>query len=252
MTQKPIRFEPTERRIRVEFADTIVADSATAMLMCEPGHLPVYYLPFDDIRMDLMQRTNQSTVCPHKGPAAYWTLTANGRTAENALWAYPEPYEHAPPGIKDYAAFYWNKMDRWFEEDEEVFVHPRDPRKRIDAIRSSRRVEIVLAGTVVADSRRAVFLFETDLPTRYYLPRWDVKPGILRPSETTTRCPYKGVASYFDAAVAGQTRPGLVWSYRTPIPECAKIEGLVSFFNEKVDEIRVDGEVMPKPVTKWS
>src|SRR6185369_14930191 len=106
MTQKPIRFEPTDRRIRVEFADTIVADSAKAMLMCEPGHLPVYYLPLGDIRMDLMQRTNQSSLCPHKGPAAYWILTVDGRTAENALWAYPVPYDHAPPGIKDYAAFY--------------------------------------------------------------------------------------------------------------------------------------------------
>src|SRR5215468_11097007 len=79
MTQKPIRFEPTDRRIRVEFAGTIVADSAKAMLMCEPGHLPVYYLPFDDLRMDLMQRTNESTVCPHKGSAAYWNLTVDGR-----------------------------------------------------------------------------------------------------------------------------------------------------------------------------
>ena len=96
---------------------TIVADSAKAMLMCEPGHLPVYYLPFDDIRMDLMQRTDQSTVCPHKGSAVYWNLTVDGRTAENALWAYPEPYDHAPPGIKDYAAFYWNKVDHWYEEE---------------------------------------------------------------------------------------------------------------------------------------
>jgi uncharacterized protein (DUF427 family) len=252
MTQKPIRFEPTDRRIRVEFAGTIVADSAKAMLMCEPGHLPVYYLPLDDLRMDLMQRTNHHTVCPHKGPAAYWNLTVGDRTAENALWAYPEPYEHAPPGIKNYGAFYWNKMDRWYEEDEEVFVHPRDPRKRIDAIHSSRRVEIVLDGSVVADTRRAVFLFETDLPTRYYLPRWDVKPGILQPSDLQTRCPYKGVASYHDVALNGRTWPGLVWTYRAPIAECAKIEGLVSFYNEKVDEIRVDGKAVPKPKTKWS
>jgi uncharacterized protein (DUF427 family) len=252
MTAKPIRFEPTQRRIRVELAGTTIADSDTAMLMCEPGHVPVYYLPFDDLRMDLMRRTNHSTTCPHKGVAAYWTATVGGRTVDNVLWSYPEPYEHAPSGIKDYAAFYWDKVDRWLEEDEEVFVHPRDPRKRVDTIRSSRRVEVLIDGIVVADSTRAVFLFETDLPTRYYLPREDVKPGILQPSALTTRCPYKGIAAYDDVVLNDKTWRNLVWSYKTPIPECTKLDGLVSFFNEKVGEIRVDGKAMPKPMTQWS
>jgi uncharacterized protein (DUF427 family) len=252
MTAKPIRFEPTARRIRAEFAATIIADSARAMLMCEPGHLPVYYLPIDDLRLDLMRRTDQSSLCPHKGVAAYWSVAANGRIAENAAWSYPDPYEHAPSGLENYAAFYWNKVDRWLEEDEEVFVHPRDPHKRVDTIHSSRRVEVILDGTVVADSRRAVFLFETGLPTRYYLPREDLTPGLLKPSALTTRCPYKGIASYHGAEIKGRLWPDLVWYYPAPIPECTKIGDLVCFFNEKVDAIRVDGAVMPKPRTQWS
>ncbi len=252
MTQKPIRFEPSERRIRAEIAGMTIADTDKAMLMCEPGHQPVYYLPTSDIRMDLMQRTNHRTTCPHKGDATYWSLRIGDRVVENAMWAYLEPYDHAPNGLTDRAAFYWDKIDHWFEEDEEIFVHPRDPRKRIDTIRSSRRIEIVLDGTVIADSRRAIFLFETDLPTRYYLPREDLRPDLLSPSERRTRCPYKGIASYYHAALNGRTWPDLVWSYLTPIPECTKIDGLVSFFNEKVDAIRVDGKIVPKPVTKWS
>jgi uncharacterized protein (DUF427 family) len=251
-TTKPIRFEPTLRRIRVELAGNTVADTDQAMLMCEPGHLPVYYLPLADIRMDLFRRTNHSTTCPHKGVAAYWSAVIGGRVVENAMWSYPEPYEHAPPGIENYGALYWDKMDRWLEEDEEVFVHPRDPQKRVDAIQSSRRVEVVLDGTVVADSKHAVFLFETGLPTRYYIPRQDVRADILKQSEFHTRCPYKGIASYHDVTVNGRTWPNLVWYYPTPIAECPKITGLLSFFNEKVDVIRVEGKPQPKPVTKWS
>jgi len=252
MIRKEIRWEPSPRRVRVQLAGTTIADTTAAMLMCEPGHVPVYYFPLADIRMDLMRRTEHRSTCPHKGVAAYWTAEAGGRVSENALWAYPEPLPHAPPGLKDYAAFYWDRVDRWLEEDEEIFAHARDPRKRVDVVPSRRRVEVVVAGKIVAESRRAMFLFETDLPTRYYLPREYVDPAVLQPSPLETRCPYKGIARYHDVTVGGRIWPNLVWYYPEPIPECPKIAGRLAFFEEKVDEIRIDGKTMPRPVTKWS
>src|SRR5262249_58624742 len=86
----------------------------------------------------------------------------------------PAPRRGAPP-LAPYAAFEWDLIDHWYEEDEEIFRHPRNPYKRVDAIRSSRRVEVIIGGATVADTRRAVFLFETGLPPRYYIPRDDVR-----------------------------------------------------------------------------
>jgi uncharacterized protein (DUF427 family) len=113
-------------------------------------------------------------------------------------------------------------------------------------------VQVIVDGAVVADTRRAVFLFETGLPTRYYIPRADVRSDVLGASELKTRCPYKGIAAYHNVTVKGDRHDGLVWYYSDPIEEIRKITGLLSFFNEKVDAIMVDGETMPQPVTPWS
>jgi uncharacterized protein (DUF427 family) len=142
-------------------------------------------------------------------------------------------------------------MDGWYEEEEEIFVHPRDPYKRIDAVPSSRHVRIVINGETVADTRRPVLLFETGLPTRYYIPSEDIRMELFEPAVGTTSCPYKGVASYWSAKIGDKVFRNIVWSYLDPIPECPKIRGLLSFFNEKVD-IYVDGELQPRPKTPWS
>lgn len=230
-----IRFEPTARRIRVAFNGEIVADTRRAMLMLETRHLPVYYLPLDDIRADVLTPTDHHTHCPFKGDARYWTVTVGERTAENALWAYPDPFREAPD-LRGHAAFYWDRMGAWFEEDEPLFGHPRDPYHRVDAIRSRRRVEIVVAGETVAVSDDSVFVFETGLRTRYYMPRSAVRARLL-PSDTKTWCPYKGQASYHALAVGGTTLRDLVWFY--PVPACAAIRDLVCFYDEKVDAVRV-------------
>src|SRR3546814_18998473 len=109
---------------------------------------------------------------------------------DEIMWRYEEPIPACPP-IADYVSFYWHEVDHWYEEDEEVFVHARDPFRRIDCLPSSRRVQVFLDGEQVADSRRGVFLFETGLPTRYYLPLEDVPADLLQPSEFVTQCPYK-------------------------------------------------------------
>ncbi len=241
---------PVDKRIRVEVAGATVADSRQALLLWETEHLPVYYFPLRDVRLDLMTRTEHSTVCPYKGTAEYYSAAVDGRTVENLLWRYPTPIPACPP-IADHAAFYWTKADRWFEEDEEVFVHPRDPYKRIDCVPSSARIEVALDGVRLADSSRAVMLFETGLPTRYYLPIEDVTPGILSPSDHRTRCPYKGQAGYHHAVVNGKRHDNIVWFYSDPVPEAGRIKGRVCFYNEFVD-IALDGVKLPRPTPAFS
>ena len=142
-------------------------------------------------------------------------------------------------------------MDHWYEEEEEVFVHPRDPYHRIDTLPSSRQVRIEIEGIVVAESSRPYLLFETGLPTRYYIPREDIQMNLLAPSEAKTVCPYKGVASYWSFMGDGVSYRNIVWSYEDPIPESPKIRGLLCFFNEKVD-LYVDGVLQERPETPWS
>lgn len=248
-----ITLEPSPRRVRVRFGGEWIADSTDMRLMYEVNHLPVYYFPVKDVRLDLLHPTDNSTHCPYKGEASYWTIEAGGQRAENAVWAYQAPYaEMAALNLQDYCAFYWDRVDHWYEEDEEIFVHPRDPKKRVDAIPSSRAVRVVLGGATVAESTRSHFVFETNLPTRYYIPRDDVRMDLLTPTASSTRCPYKGIASYWSATVGGETFEDIVWSYPDPIAECPKIRDLMCFYNEKVDAIFVDGEEVGKPVTKWS
>jgi uncharacterized protein (DUF427 family) len=136
-------------------------------------------------------------------------------------------------------AFYWKALDGWLEEDEPVFGHPRDPFHRVDTRRSSRHIRIELDGRLLAETTRATLLFETSLPTRYYLPREDVHVE-LTPSERRTYCPYKGEASYFSIETADGPRD-LVWCYENPLEELVAINGLLAFFVERVD-VTVDGE----------
>jgi uncharacterized protein (DUF427 family) len=232
--------EPCPRRLRVVFENQVLADSIRAVYLFETGHLPVYYFPLADVRTDLLEASEHRTHCPFKGDASYWSVTVDGRRVEDAVWGYPQPIP-ACPDISGYVAFYWDKVDAWYEEDEEVFVHPRDPYTRVDVLHSTRHIQVVLGGQVVADSVRARLLFETGLPTRYYLPRLDVRLDLLRPSPTVTRCPYKGVAGHYSAEVDGVKFSDVAWSYPAPRPEVAKIENLICFYDERVDQLLVDG-----------
>jgi uncharacterized protein (DUF427 family) len=101
-------------------------------------------------------------------------------------------------------------------------------------------VEVTLGGTKLADSDRAVLLTETGSPSRYYLPREDVRTELLRPTSSHTTCPFKGQASYWSAEVGGAAHEDVVWSYESPIPEATGIAGLMCFYNDRV-ELTVDG-----------
>ena len=246
-----IDFEPCGKRVRTVFAGETLADSTSVRLLHETGHLPVYYFPREDLRMDLLETSDHKTFCPFKGEASYWHVATGGRRAENAVWSYEAPFDEVA-GIKDYMAFYWNRMDAWYEEDEEVHVHARDPYVRIDVLESHRPLEVVLDGETVASTTNARFLFETGLPTRYYIPRSDVRMELLEPSERRSACPYKGEAGYFSVRVGGRLHDDIVWTYPDPLPEVAKIKGLLCFYDEKVDAVILDGRELPKSRTKWS
>ncbi len=245
-----VDVEPSPRWVRVKFNGEIIADTKRALLLMETGNLPVYYFPPADVRMELLEPTDHHTTCPYKGVASYWTIKVGDRVAENAVWGYLDPLP-AHPEIKGYLAFYWNKVDAWYEEEEQIYAHPRDPYHRVDALPSNRHVRVVIDGETVAETDHPHLLFETGLPTRYYIPREDVHMELLEPTDKHTRCPYKGEASYFSVRVGNQVYPDLVWTYPDPIPECPKIKNLLAFYNEKVD-IYVDGELQERPKTKWS
>jgi len=245
-----VEFEPCGKRLRVAFAGETIADTTKALILFEAKHVPVYYFPRADVAMDRLRASDHSTHCPFKGDASYFSVVAGGRTADNAVWSYELPFDEVA-GIKDYLAFYWDRMDHWYEEDEEVFVHARSPRVRIDILDSARPVRIVLGGATVAETTRARFLFESGLPTRYSTPRADVSAELV-PSDSETRCPYKGTAGYYSVKVGATLYPDIVWYYADPVDESARIKDYLCFFNEKVDAVLVDGVEQTKPRTKWS
>lgn len=247
-TRLSIKVDSTPRRVRVRFNGLIIADSKEVLLLHERGHLPVYYFPEEDIRKEVLFPTDKGSRCPLKGNASYWTVKVGNRSAENAVWSYQDPIPDSKD-IKGYFSFDWNQMDAWFEEEEEIVVHPRDPYKRVDALSSSRHIKIVLEGKTVAESRRPVIVFETGVPVRYYLPEEDIVMAFLEPSNLETRCPYKGIASYWTVVINGRRFEDLVWSYPDPVLEIPKIKGLFSFYNERL-EIYVDGELQ-KPSSSY-
>lgn len=238
--------EPTDRWVRAEFGGRMIGDSRRARLLVQygPGRLPTYFFPVADVDTSALGDPRE------EDGRRIWDVRADGRVAERAAWT------HVPPpagleGLAGHVTFVWHRMDAWYEEAEEVFVHARDPHKRVDVLASTRHVEISVGGQVVADSHRPHLLFETSLPTRYYLPAEDVRMDLLEPSAAVSRCPYKGIARYWSLAVGDTRLEDVAWSYPDPIPENPKIAGLVTFFNERVD-IRVDGEPQPRPLTPWS
>jgi len=218
-----------------------IVNSKRVIVVYGARRLATYFFPSADVRMDVLH-TAETQSAP--GERRY-TLEMDGRTIEDIAWSYTDlDGEHAE--LRDYIAFEWRKVDAWYEEDDEVFVHPRDPYHRVDVLNSSRHVKVVIGGQVVAETRQPRLLFETGLRTRYYIPKVDVRMDLLEPTATVTQCPYKGNATYWSARIGDQVFPDIVWSYPFPIPECTKIQNLLSFYNEKA-EIYVDGELEKAP-----
>lgn len=244
-TPAPV-VEPTQRRIRVRLGDRLVADSSRAQLLIQyGGHgLPTYYLPLEDVLPGALA----DEAAGQRGERT-WTVQAGGRRAPGAARAHPDPTGVFAP-LAGHVTFSWQQLE-WYEEDERVLVHARDPYKRVDTLRSSRRVQVFAGGRLVADSIRPLLLFETSLPTRYYLPFEDVRTDLLEASGTVTACPYKGQARYWSLRAGEVFVRDAAWSYPAPVPENPKIRDLICFFNERVDLV-VDGVRQERPLTAWS
>lgn len=227
--------------IRGLFAGRFIVNSRAAVLARRAGRPPVYFFPRHDIAMESL---TGSASPPPGGPGRhcrYWDLRVGDRHVSHAAWTYTQTLPQLPH-LSDHIAFEWSGLDAWFEEDEPVFVHPRDPCVRVDCLRSSRHIEVVVAGEVVADSRSPVLLFETGLPVRYYLPPTHVRQELLLPSDHVTHCPYKGQAGYHALRINGRTLDNSVWHYRHPTHEAAAIAGLLCFYTERTDAVYIDGE----------
>ncbi|MFD9699792.1 DUF427 domain-containing protein [Lentzea sp. NPDC059081] len=242
-----VRVENSAKRVRAYFGGELVADTISPRLVWEIPHYPAYYLPLSAVRAEL-KPAGETAHSPSRGDGVVHDVVTAGGTASGAALTYPDsPIEE----LRDLVRFDFAAMDEWLEEDEPIYVHPRDPYKRVDVLNSSRHVRVALDGVTLAASTQPRILFETSLPPRYYLPLSDVRFDLLRPSDTQTQCPYKGTATYWSVEVNGTRHDDLVWIYRSPLPESQKIAGMACFYSEKVD-LFLDGELQERPKSPWS
>lgn len=231
------------KRVRVKFAGRVVADSRNVLVLRSNHFLPIYFFPLSAVDQSVLKPSKHGQQHAVGGETRHWNIEAGDRRAADAAWSFTAPPDENLAPLAGRIAFTWNLVDQWFEEEEEVFVNARDPYARIDVLQSASQVRIWFDGEVIADSHRPVLLFETHLPTRLYLHPEDVTLDRLRPSPTTTRCPYKGIASYWSGLLRdGSLREDIAWSYRDPIAEMPKINGLIAFYPQAVDRIELDGQ----------
>jgi len=263
------RYEPTAKRIRAMLGGATVLDSTRAMLVWEPRRVvPSYAVPVDDVRGELVPagpaaaavtddtgfRMPDVSSRPVLDPSIPFAVhTAEGQVVDLRVGDQSRPgagLRVADADLAGYVILDFSALDSWYEEDEPNVAHPRDPFHRIDVLPSSRHVRLELDGQLLAQSSRPALLFETMLPTRYYLPREDISAELV-PSSTRTYCAYKGQASYWSAALDGRQLPDIAWTYPDPLHDAAQVRGLVAFFTERIDVI-LDGERLERPVTPWS
>ncbi len=237
---------PVPRRIRAVLDAHVVVDTTSALYVWEWSHYPQYYIPVEDIDHAVM-RDEQNEQKLSGGTARRFALQIGEIVRPAALLIYGD--DTTVEGLAGRARFEWDSLDAWFEEDEQVFVHPRDPYTRVDALRSTRNVRIQLDGVVLAESSSPVLVFETGLPTRYYLNRTDVDFTHLIPTDTVTACPYKGITSgYWTVQLGDASYPDIAWVYDFPTRELLPIAGLIAFYDEKVDTF-LDGRLLDRPGT---
>ncbi|HTX30836.1 MAG TPA: DUF427 domain-containing protein [Solirubrobacteraceae bacterium] len=243
-----IRIETGTKRVRAYLAGQVVADTTRPVLVWEVPYYPTYYIPLADVRAEALEADGGVAHSPSRGDGHTLTVRVGNKGVPGAALRYEDsPIDQ----LRDLIRLDWDAMDAWFEEDEQVFTHPRDPYTRVDILPSSRRVRVEVEGVTVAESTSPRLLFETGLPARYYLPKTHVRLDLLIRTDTVSHCPYKGQAEYWSVRAGDTVHEDLAWSYRTPLPESEKIAGLVAFYNEKVD-IYLDGELQERPSTKFS
>jgi uncharacterized protein (DUF427 family) len=242
-----LRHEPIEKRIRASADGATVLDSTRAVLVWEPRRVvPTYAVPADDIHGELAaapaSNGNADGVLHPGIPFSVHTAAGEPVTIADRAGA---GFRLADEDLAGYVVLDFAAFDEWYEEDEPVVIHPRDPYHRVDVRQTSRPVRIEIGADVVAESTRARLVFETQLPTRFYIPREDVAVE-LHASDRQSYCPYKGQASYWSVDAGGRRRPDIAWSYEQPLPDLPQVAGLVAFWDERVDVV-FDGERRARP-----
>ena len=249
-TGKPrgrVRVEPGAKRIRAYLGGEVVVDTTRPVLVWEVPYYPTYYFPAGDVRTELLEADGGATPSPSRGEGRSFTVAAGGKAASGAAVRYEDsPIEELNGLIR----LEWGAMDAWFEEDEEVFTHPRDPHTRVDILPSSRHLRVEVDGETIAESASPTFVFETGAPVRHYVPKTHVRMELLTATDTVTHCPYKGRAQHWSLRAGDAVHDDLAWSYPTPLPESQRIAGLVAFYDERVDTY-VDGVRQERPSTKF-
>ena len=259
-----LRLHPVRKWIRATAGDRVVVDSRRACLVWEPRRVvPSYAVPVEDVAGELVpagaSEADEHAVHVqgfavldpttsfgvHSAPGAPLTI----RTPDGDLTG--AAFRPDDPDLSGYVVLDWHAFTTWLEEEETVIGHPHDPFDRIDCLRSSRRVQISSGGVELADSTRPTLLFETPLPTRFYLPVEDVASGLLEPSGTRTTCAYKGRASYWSARIQDTLLPDIAWSYPDPLHDAKPVRGMIAFFTERLD-LSIDGVPQERPRTPWS
>lgn len=240
--------ETSPRRVKVMAGNMVVAHADSPLLYIDYGRpplLPTYYFRADQVEPGALVDGHQRD----DGSTAWAVATPDGRISDGA-WSHHDPTGDLA-ALEGMVTFnWWNELE-WYEEAERVMGHARDPHKRVDVVEGDRHIEVSVDGTKLADSVRPLVLFETMLPTRFYLPADDVDMDLLEPSETVSYCPYKGYARHWSATIGGRTKNDVAWAYHRTVPENPRIKDLVCFYNESVDLV-VDGELQARPVTPWS
>jgi uncharacterized protein (DUF427 family) len=191
-------LEPFRRRVRAVKDGRTLIDSERVLLVHRPGRPPTYAFPAGDV---------------HRLPS------------------------EADPDAPGYVDVPWDAAEAWFEEDEEVFGHPRNPYHRVDCLRSRRRLRVEAAGATLVDTDETVAVYETALEPRLYVDRRFVRGGVLEASTTRSYCPYKGTATYWSARIGDVVLADIAWSYEDPLPESVALGQLLSFDEKRVEVV---------------
>ncbi|WP_210441537.1 DUF427 domain-containing protein [Nocardioides xinjiangensis] len=247
-----IRTEPIDKWVRGRVGGRVVVETREPLLVWQGGFPPVYAFRRDEVADGLLQPSDGDAYDgfffhgPHAPVERWYDVVLGEQVLRCAAWSLDDD------AVRDRVVLTWEPGRlQWTEEDEDVTGHPRDPHKRVEALASSRHVEVAIGGVTVASSDRPVLLLETDLPTRYYLPREDVRLDLLEPTENTSVCPYKGWAEDYWTWPGPPAVANVAWSYSSPSPAVGAIAGRVAFYDELVD-VSVDGVPRQRPESPFS
>lgn len=261
-----LRVRATDKWVRALSGEDVVVSSTAPLIVWEPRRVvPSYAVPIRDVAGELLPFSGAPAaenavrmgrdappVLDPRTPFGHHTCPGRPLSIRTASTELPgAAFAPDDPDLADHVILDWESFTEWREEEAVVIAHPHDPFDRIDCLPTSRHIVIASDGVVLADTTAATALLETPLPTRYYLPREDVRMDLLRPSTTRTRCAYKGIASYWSAQLGDRLIRDVCWAYDEPLHDATPVTAMICFFTERLD-LTIDGQLIPRPMTPWS